>query len=295
MPLLEHACAAPGKESRAKKTKIRVAGTVVSISGEPIRKANVHLQGGSSQPGQLPFNYGESTATNGTFVFDDVAPGRYMLTVEKTGFVATRYGARSNATPGTQFTLTAGMELKDLTLKMTPQGVITGKVLDQDGDPVTTATLQVLRYAYTRGRRHAANRAAATNVNDLGEYRVRRFYTPGRYYISAIVHCNTSVAQHRSGPGRAGEVQEGAVTTYYPNGADVSGAAAIDVTAGSETRGIDIHLLRAKVYTVRGKAVAESAIPPTTIMSFSRKDDVSELCPANDKWKPRPIAAGWNL
>ena len=103
-------------QSDANQKTARVEGTVLSSNGDLIRKATVRLQGTASQPGQQPASYNETTDNMGKFVFDDVTPGRYTLSADKPGFAAGRYGARSNASPGTQFNLTAGMEMKDLVI-----------------------------------------------------------------------------------------------------------------------------------------------------------------------------------
>jgi len=254
--------------------KIRVEGTILSMNGEAVRKATVRLQGTGGQPGQPPSSYSETTDNGGKFMFDDVAPGRYTLSADKPGFVGSRYGARSNTSPGTQLDLTAGMEMKDLAIKMAPQGVIAGKVVDQDGDPVVSVQVQAMRHMYTRGRKQLVP-TGGTSTNDLGEYRLINL-APGRYYISATDR--RAVANfNQERPGRAGEVQEGNITTYYPNGADVSSAVAVDVAAGGEIRGMDIRLLRAKVYTVRGKATDTSGLPQPAVVSFTRKEDSGNL------------------
>lgn len=254
--------------------KIRVEGTIFSLNGDLVRKATVRLQGTTGQPGQPPAIYSESTDNAGKFVFEDVAPGRYMLSAEKAGFVTTRYGARSNTSPGTQLTLTAGIEMKDLAIKMTPQGVIAGRILDQDGDPVVSVQVQAMRYTYVRGRRQLLP-TGGVSTNDLGEYRIGNL-APGRYYISATDRRPISFGTQER-PGRAGAVQEGNITTYYPNGVDVSSAVPVDVAAGGEIRGTDIRLLRAKVYTVRGKAVDASGVPAQAVLSFARKEDGGNL------------------
>src|SRR5579872_2297551 len=257
--------------------KIRVEGSVFSLNGDLIRKANVHLQGtGGGQPGQLPTGYSDITDNAGKFVFEDVAPGRYTLSADKPGFVTARYGARSNTSAATQFNLTAGMEMKDLAIKMTPQGIIAGKVVDQDGDPVVSVQLIAMRLGYNGGRRQLQPTSSAT-TNDLGEYRLINL-PPGHYYISAT---DRRPVQNfaRERPGRAGAVQEGTITTYYPNGVDVSGAVAVDVVAGSEMRGMDIRLLQAKVYTVRGKTVDPSGILPTAVLTLNRKASGENLPP----------------
>ena len=258
--------------------QIRVEGTILSLNGAVVRKATVRLQGTGGQPGQLPVSYIETTDNGGKFVFDDVAPGRYLLSAEKPGFVSARYGARANTSPGTQLTLTAGTETKDLAIKMTPQGVIAGKVLDQDGDPVISVQVQALRFTYARGRKQLQPSGGAT-TNDLGEYRLINLL-PGRYYVSATDRRTTQFgAQER--PGRSGTVPEGNITTYYPNGADASSGVAIDVPAGGEMRGVDIRLLQAKVYAVRGKVVDDSGAPVSALVAFNPKEDAMGTNPAN--------------
>jgi len=254
----------------------RVEGTVLGLNGDPVRKATVRLQGTFSQAVQLPITYSETTDNGGKFVFDDVAPGRYTLSADKPGFVAARYGARSSTSPGTQLTLTVGTEMKDLAIKMTPQGVIAGKVIDQDGDPVASAQLQAMRFTYVRGRKQLQPAGGAT-TNDLGEYRLINL-APGRYYISATDRPPTQFSPQER-PGRAGAVQEGNVATFYPNRADPAGAVAVEVAAGSEMRGIDIRLLQVKVYTVRGKVPDASGVLTSTVVSLTRKEDDGSLPP----------------
>jgi protocatechuate 3,4-dioxygenase beta subunit len=253
----------------AEKKKIHVEGTILSLNGEAVRKAAVRLQGIVAQTGQSPANYSESTDNEGKFVFEDVAPGRYTLSAEKTGFVTARYGARSNTLSGTQLNLVAGVELKSLSLKMTPQGVIAGRVTDQDGDPVAMTQVQAMRYGYQRGRRQLQQTGGVT-TNDLGEYRIGNL-APGRYYISASDRrAGLTITSDR--PGRPGAGQEGNVTTFYPNGTDASSAAPIDVAAGGELRGIDIRLRRAKVYAVRGKVASPSGITQALVALVKKED-----------------------
>lgn len=261
-------------QSDGSQKSIRVEGTILSVNGDLVRKATVRLQGGPSQPGQLPTSYVETTDSAGKFLFDDIAPGRYTLSAEKPGFVSARYGSRSNALGGTQLNLTAGTEMKDVSIKMTPQGVIAGKVVDQDGDPVISAQVQAMRFTYVGGRKQLQP-SGGTQTNDLGEYRLINL-APGRYYVSATDRRPVqNFTQER--PGRAGTVPEGNITTYYPNGMDVSSAVAVEVAAGAEMRSTDIRLLQAKVYTVRGKTAATSEGPPSAFLQLMRKDSSGNL------------------
>ncbi len=266
---------APTAGSATNQKPARVEGTVFSLNGDPVRKATVRLQGGAAQPGQPATTYVEAADAAGKFIFDNVAPGRYTLMAEKPGFINARYGARSNSNPGSQLVLTEGMEMKDLTLKMTPQGVIAGKVVDQDGDPITGVQIQILRSAYSAGRRQLQP-AGFANTNDLGEYRAANL-APGKYYVLAADRRQVGGFQEQ--PGRAGETPNGNIATYYPNGADPSSAVPLEVAAGGELRGIDVRLLTGKVYGIRGKAVSSSPLPSPAIVALRRKDDNSGFPP----------------
>jgi len=141
----------------ADKKPIRLEGRVVGLNGTPVRKANVHLQGSGPaipvQNGQGSTSYLQTTDDTGKFIFDNVAPGRYTLGADKIGFLAARYGARTEGGPAVPLILVAGDEKKNLEIKMTPQGVLMGRVIDQDGDPIANAQITVAQYGYIGGRR----------------------------------------------------------------------------------------------------------------------------------------------
>ncbi len=253
------------------KKKIRLEGYVLSITGEAVRKATLRLQGnGPVQSGQLlPTTYTESTDAAGKFVFEDVAEGSYTLAADKAGFVAQRYGARTTGSSGTVLTLVSGLTLKDLNIRMTPQGVVSGKVFDLDGDPVNGGQVMVMRFTYPRGRKQLSQSGGAA-TNDQGEFRIPNL-APGRYYLSVTDRRALTVAQGAGQPGK--DVPESNVTTYYPSALDPTGAVPLDVMAGVELRGIDMRMRRAKVYSIRGKAVdaVTGAPPANAILSFSPK------------------------
>jgi protocatechuate 3,4-dioxygenase beta subunit len=254
----------------ADKKKIRLEGSVLSVNGETVRKATLRLQGnGPAQAGQPLTTYTESTDNAGKFVFEDVAEGRYTLSAEKAGFVTQRYGARSTGSTGTVLNLVSGLTLKDLNIKMTPQGVVSGKVTDQEGDPVNGGRVNVMRFTYPRGRKQLSQTAAGS-TNDQGEFRVANL-APGRYYLS-VTDGRALVTIGGDRPGK--DAPEGNVTTYYPNVLDPVSAAPLDVTAGVELRGIDIRMRRAKVYSIRGKAIdpATGTAPANALVTFSPKN-----------------------
>ena len=70
--------------------KQSIQGKVVEAkSGQPVRKVNVEVVGGAGQ------SFGPHSATtieDGTFTIEDLKPGRYSVTLERTGFAQTATG-----------------------------------------------------------------------------------------------------------------------------------------------------------------------------------------------------------
>ena len=149
--------------------KARLEGSVVSLTGAPVPRAQLRLQ--MIQSGQLE-NFTATTDDAGKFVFENVEPGLYnTLTAQRPGFVQGRYGARSATSPGAPLQVEPGAALKGLTITMTPQGVISGRITDSNGDPVQNVQVTLLRRGYQRGvRQLLASNSASTN--DQGDYRI---------------------------------------------------------------------------------------------------------------------------
>ncbi len=265
----------PDAVSAAARTA-RLEGQILSQAGEPLRKATVRLQPYGTDFRSNAINYVDTTDTGGKFVFEGVLPGRYSLSAEHTGFLGQAYGAKSfNAQPG-MLTLAAGQILKDITLKLIPQGAITGRVTDADGDPIQGLQVWTLRISRFRGQRRAS-RNSNVATDDQGNFRIANL-APGSYYLLA------EDRQMRSGmfsgppmttlPGRAPNRVKN-VDTYYLDAADSINATPLDITPGSELRGIEIQMRREAVFSIRG-AVADAAGKPVVASVNAQASDDSE-------------------
>jgi len=130
--------------------KARLEGHVLSqTTGEPLRKANLHLAmlqrlGVGPANSQMP-RYVVSSDAGGKFAFEDVEAGRYSLSADRAGYVRQNYGARAANSGGTNLTLDSGQEIKGIVLKLVPQGVISGRVVDEDGDPMGSGFVELYR------------------------------------------------------------------------------------------------------------------------------------------------------
>jgi hypothetical protein len=246
-------------------------GHVVSTTGEPVKKATVVMQGSQFTEGQplKQFTYVETSDSSGAFVFPSLPTGFYILSAERTGFSA-------NATRPDQsmrFPLSDGDVRRDIEIKMVPLAAISGRVVDQEGDPLSDLAVAVIHGGYGGAGRLLFATLNSAMTDDRGEFRIGNLEA-GRYYVIA--------RKARNQPVRAvGEIRWDAtapgvdVNTFYPSGLGFKEATPVDLTPGAELRGIDIHMRRSRVYSIGGKIVdATTGKPSTLTATIIPKNDV---------------------
>jgi protocatechuate 3,4-dioxygenase beta subunit len=201
--------------------KQSIQGKVIEAkSGQPVRKVNVEVARVQSYG-----HYSATTSGDGTFMIEDLEPGRYAVTLERTGFV-------NAATSGgqTTFILQPGQSLSGLVFKLQAAAVIAGKIVDIDGDPMANVSISATMTG-TVARGAERSRLGYGMTNDRGEYRVADL-RPGKYLISATPS-RRAAAVHVEENGKPKE-QLFYAPTYYPGTVDKSQATAVEVRAGDE-------------------------------------------------------------
>ena len=164
-----------------KQDQCRMAGIVVKLAGgEPLRKTKLRLQNMDDRT----YTVAVVTGADGHFEFKGLDPGKYQLRANRVGYVTSEYGQRKPNDPGAVRTLRAGQVLKDLVFRLVPAAVISGRIMDEDAEPLPGITVCALREVYSEGKRNLRT-AAAVETNDLGEYRLYGL-PPGRYFVSAV-------------------------------------------------------------------------------------------------------------
>ena len=237
--------------------KCEVKGTVVnSMTGEPLKKAHLSLRPIGQQDG-MP--YGTTTDAGGHFLLDDVDPGRYSLLASRNGFVTQQYSRDGAARRATTLTLAAGQKMTDVIFKLTPQAIIAGHIVDEDGEPLAGVTVQTMRVGYARDGKKQLMPGAGAATNDLGEYRIRGL-APGKYFLAAIYRSagmnSYDLPERITGGSEAQQAaDEGYPTTYYPNATRAESAAQIEIGPGSQIQGIDMRLIRTRTAHIRGRVV----------------------------------------
>jgi Carboxypeptidase regulatory-like domain len=224
-----------------------VEGSVINkLSGAPVKSAHVIYN--RVGPGADGSPISVDTDAAGKFSLH-LAPGTYRLWAERNGFARQVYGALSPAGEGTAVTLAAGQQLSQIVFRLVPQGAIAGRIVDEDGDPIQSAGVQVLRFSYAGHHRQLISVAGASS-NDRGEYRV--FGLPaGRYLLQATVP-NAPMSRPFESGALVPEVQDPYAASYYPGVLDVDSASPVVLGEGSELSDVDFQLHKIRALTVRG-------------------------------------------
>lgn len=143
-----------------------------SLTGTPLRNATVVLTAPTA-----PIRLVADTDAEGRFQFIGLPPGTYRLSASRTGFLE-----RATRRP---IPLGPNDQVTDAEIRLPPQGVIAGHVLDENGEPVDRARVRVSKQIYRNGRRQWDRLNAVSETNDAGEYRIANL-TPGRYLLEAF-------------------------------------------------------------------------------------------------------------
>jgi len=231
-----------------------------ALTGEPLKKADVQLQRGGGGPGGGGDDGGAgqqaiTTTEDGKFAFPQVAPGRYSIRVSRTGFTRQGSGWTSSVTPQAQVIQVAkGQSVTGVAVRLVPQGVISGRILDEDGDPVQRVNVAAYRYTYPGGRRTLSHISGSPS-NDLGEYRIWGL-TPGVYYVSATPPDMSGPPMMQQQRRRTGEAY---ATTYFPNADTADRATPLEIGPGSQILNTDVRLRRSRLFQISGVVVDQSS------------------------------------
>src|SRR6187549_3619053 len=144
----------------------RVEGTAAAPLGPGVAEAFTSIlystsQGlpatGSTPPAILaPEVKYVKSGTDGRFTFKELKEGKYRLAAVRVGdvYFPAEYGQRDIKQRGLNFPVGAGEAKKDLKIEMGLTGVITGRVVDEDRQPMSHVVVMALVAEYHAGDRN---------------------------------------------------------------------------------------------------------------------------------------------
>lgn len=264
-----------------------ITGTVVKEPGsQPLKKVLVQVIAENQKEGG---NYTASTDAAGHFHIENVVPGRYRIFIERTGFVGVNgHGLKSDVNV---FTVQTGQSLEDLLFRMLSTAVISGRITDEDGDPISGVTVFAQKKRPGKATREATGNGT---TNDLGEYRLSGLF-PGQYWIVAMPPPDMRDYEqpHEKSPPGDSPPDNRYVTTYYPGTYDAMQASGVTLKAGDEMP-VNFTLVPARTYRVRGVVTGVTAGQKPAVELVSKVGDsirASEVGP-DGEFEVRGVAPG---
>jgi hypothetical protein len=215
-----------------------IRGRVVTAdTGAPIRRAQVRAFSPEGRESR-----GTSTDAEGRFELRDLPAGRWELVASKAGFVTLRFGQRRPLEAGRPIELGDGETISKADIALPRGGAVTGRVVDEFGDPVAGARVQSMRFRSIQGGRQLMP-FGQDQTDDTGAFRLYGLQ-PGDYYISAIPQAGMFSEESNDTTGYA--------PTYYPTTTNVAEAQRVSVAVGEEVSGINIALQATRAVRITG-------------------------------------------
>jgi hypothetical protein len=189
------------------------------------------------------------TAEDGKYEFVGLPAGKYSLQGAKRGFISAAYDQHDQFS--TAIVTGAGLDTETLLLRLAPDAVIAGKVLDEAGEPVRRATVTLYFDDHSEGVDHV-HQSNSAQTDDLGEYEITPL-RPGTYFLSVSGKPWYAVHPHSdplaSDAERQSETMESVdhsldvayPVTYYPDVTEADDAMPIPIRGGERVEA-DVHL-----------------------------------------------------
>ena len=238
-----------GGTSTAAKAAVIRGRITAADTGRPLRRAQVLLTG--------PERRTVSTGLDGRYEFKDLAAGRYTLTASRSGYLRLEYGQRRPLEQARPLEVGGQQTIENADFVLPRMGVITGRVLDDAGEPMSGVIVWAMRPGYVEGRRQmivAETGIGFQGTDDTGQYRLANL-TPGTYYVRAMTRETwTALVDGK-------RVLMGFRPTFFPGTAAPAEARLIEVGVGQRMTNMDIPLVTGRPANISGVALDSQGRP----------------------------------
>jgi hypothetical protein len=283
----------------------RISGTVLNaVDNQPLADVEVGTAS-TEQPDDIRQYV---TGSDGRFVFQTLQRGKYSLTGMRRGFSLQAYQQHDQFS--TAVAVGPSLVSEGLVFRMTPDGSISGNVLDEENEPVRSGEAILFSRISENGGR--ARLVARNGLDEEGHYRFGHLKA-GSYYVAisaqpwyaqdpaelpgvreplGTVTAPDSTNESARSTARGGDSASLDVVypiTYYPNATDVESAAAIQVRAGEHATA-EITLRAIPALHVRILNGSKDPSMPLTAVIEQHIFDLSLPVPSRNQF-----AAGGNV
>jgi hypothetical protein len=248
-----------GQQPRDPRNATPAPGTAVlrgrvfaSDTARPLRRARVNV----NAPELNGESRSTSTSPDGKWEIKDLPAGRYTIQVNRSGYLQLRYGQKRPFEAGKSLQLADRQVIEHLDFTLPRMSLITGRVFDETGDPISGVRVFPMRSVYFEGKRSLlpVGGSQFATTDDAGQYRILNL-APGSYFVMADLRETWTVNENGE------EYVLGYAPTYLPGVTGVTDARRITVGVGQEASNNDFALIPGRAQTVSGTAVDSQGRP----------------------------------
>jgi hypothetical protein len=168
-----------GQQAPAPAGAALIIGRVIDgTTGAPVVGVTVTI-GGASAPRTGNIVLVDSL---GRFIFTGLSAGVFTLVAQKNGYLSGSYGRARPGGQGQSIELHNDERLTDATIRIWRYGSISGRVVDEVGEPVPGANVMAFQRTWVSGRASLGGSGWNGTTDDRGMFRIGRL-PPGEYVI----------------------------------------------------------------------------------------------------------------
>ena len=224
-------------------------------TGLPLRKAQVRIMAGDIRENRLA-----TTDADGKFEFKEVRAGRYTISASKGSYVGLSYGQQRPTDAPKPLQILDNQTVERLDFSLPRGSVITGRIVDEFGEPMSDVQIAPQYYQTMQGQRRLVPTGRQTSTDDMGEFRLFGI-PPGQYYLTAT---------WRSTNPMNNEDKTAYAPMYFPGTDNPAQAQRITLAVGQQISDIVMALKPMRATRVSGTATTSDGRPMTgSIMVMS--------------------------
>ncbi len=246
----------PARDTSQKTGTAIIRGRVVAAdTGQVLRKASIRAFSPEARE-----NRSVSTDAEGKYELKELPAGRYQLSATKGSYVTLSYGQARPFEAGKPLEIADGQTVEKVDFSLPHGAIITGRVVDEFGEPIADIAVSPMRYQFVQGRRQLIAAGRVGTTNDIGDYRIFGL-APGQYYLSASNRggaAGTVVINNMMG---GSDDRSGYAPTYFPGTPNVAEAQRVTVGLGQTIADMNMALVPTRTARVTGTAVDSTGKP----------------------------------
>ncbi|HMD33537.1 MAG TPA: carboxypeptidase-like regulatory domain-containing protein [Vicinamibacterales bacterium] len=255
------------QQPQPKATAVIRGRVIAGDTSQPARRAQVRLTmiGRTSGP---PPNLSVTVDADGNYEFAGLLPGRYVVNVSKTSYVDQATAAQpGNARPPLE--IREGQVVEHVDLVLLRGAVVTGRVFDEVGDPISGVQVTALRAQGTGDQQRFMSTSRPSSTDDLGSFRIFGLM-PGEYVVQAQWRPNMPSSAEALG-------RTGYAATYFPGTTDPRTAQRFVLRPNQSITDVAMSLVPVTTVRVSGSVVDSHGASPSGGVLLTRSSNGSQV------------------